>query len=78
MLETKLSEPYQFEAALEEEPDVEVELFVFSEEYTEGDVEVQSSIDSSYTSHSGAIGISNNEASTAMKHKPLNLTSRFP
>lgn len=49
-----------------------------SSEAIEGDVKVQSSIDSSYTSFLGAIGTSGNEALGLMKHLPLNLTNRFP
>ena len=58
LLEDKLPGANQTEAASEEEPDLEVEQFAFSEEYTEGDVEVKSSTDSSYISHSGTTGIS--------------------
>ena len=39
---------------------------------------VNAKIDSSYTSHLGAIGTSGNEASTHMKVMPINLTATFP
>jgi len=38
----------------------------------------QAGTDSSYTSRIGAIGTSGNEASTHMKHLPLNMTKEFP
>ena len=39
---------------------------------------VPSKVDSSYTSFIGATGTSGNEASTLMKHIPLNLSREFP
>ena len=43
-----------------------------------GDVKVVANIDSSYTSHLGAIGASANEHSAHFGGMPLNITSRFP
>ena len=39
---------------------------------------VPSKVDSSYTSFIGGTGTSGNEASTFMKHIPLNLSDKFP
>jgi hypothetical protein len=55
----------------------EVQIFNSSEIF-EGDVKVQSTVDSSYNAFLGANGTSGNEASGPMKHLPLNLTNRFP
>ena len=48
----------------------------------DGDVKmvlpVEAKTDSAYTSFIGAIGTSGNEASTHMKHMPLNLTMHYP
>ena len=55
----------------------EVQVFNSSEIF-EGDVKVQSAVDSSYNAFLGANGTSGNEASGPMKHLPLNLTNRFP
>ncbi len=43
-----------------------------------GDVKVQASIDSSYTSYMGATGTTGNEVSAHRRHLPLNLTNLFP
>lgn len=43
-----------------------------------GDVKVMSSTDNAYSSHLGAIGANNNEASMFHNHVPINVTSKFP
>ncbi|WP_040294959.1 hypothetical protein [Beggiatoa alba] len=43
-----------------------------------GDVKIQANIDSSYTSHLGAIGANNNEASNHYPLLPMNMTAFFP
>ena len=56
--------------------------FSMSANIFQGDVsvipEVNAKTDSAYTSFIGAIGTSGNEASTHMKHMPINMTMMFP
>jgi hypothetical protein len=53
------------------EVELERDLFV-------GDVKVMNSVDSAYTSFIGATGSNHNEASTLMRHIPVNMTNEFP